>query len=57
MMLTLAAVIGMLIAGRLAYGAWPWESRKTWYWTRKEIKYLRATGFRGKDDDQKHFTR
>lgn len=23
------------------YGSWPWESRKTWYWTGPEIEYLR----------------
>ena len=27
----LAMVAAMLIGMRLLYGAWPWESRKTWY--------------------------
>jgi hypothetical protein len=28
-----AMVTTMLIGMRLLYGAWPWESRKTWYRT------------------------
>lgn len=38
------AIVSMtlwLIASRAAYGAWLWESTKTWYWTREEIQYLR----------------
>jgi hypothetical protein len=30
----LAMVTVMLIGMRLLYGAWPWESRKTWYRTK-----------------------
>ena len=30
----LAMVTAMLIGMRLLYGAWPWESRKTWYRTK-----------------------
>ena len=27
----------MLIGMRLLYGAWPWESRKTWYRTKRFV--------------------
>ena len=30
----LAIVTAMLIGMRLLYGAWPWESRRTWYRTK-----------------------
>ena len=30
----LAMVTAMLIGMRLLYGAWPWETRKTWYRTK-----------------------
>ena len=30
----LAMVTALLIGMRLLYGAWPWESRKTWYRTK-----------------------
>ena len=29
-----AIVTAMLFAMRLLYGAWPWETRKTWYRTK-----------------------
>ena len=33
----LAMVTAMLIGMRLLYGAWPWESRKTWYRTKRIV--------------------
>ena len=33
----LAMVTAMLIGMRLLYGAWPWESRKTWYRTKPVV--------------------
>ena len=33
----LAMVAAMLIGMRLLYGAWPWESRKTWYRTKQFV--------------------
>ena len=41
MIMAFASSITMLIACRPSYGSWPWEYRKTWYWTRDEIQYLR----------------
>jgi len=32
-----AMVTAMLIGMRLLYGAWPWESRKTWYRTKPSV--------------------
>ena len=33
----LAMVTAMLMRMRLLYGAWPWESRKTWYRTKPVV--------------------
>ena len=33
----LATVTAMFIGMRLLYGAWPWESRKTWYRTKRFV--------------------
>ena len=33
----LAMVTAMLIGMRLLYGAWPWETRKTWYRTKRVV--------------------
>ena len=33
----LAMVTAMLIGMRLLYGAWPWETRKTWYRTKAVV--------------------
>jgi len=33
----LAMVTAMLIGMRLLYGAWPWETRKTWYRTKPVV--------------------
>ena len=31
--------VGWIIAGRIAYGCWAWERRKTWYATRATIEW------------------
>ena len=39
----LAIVPGMFIGMRLLYGAWPWESRKTWYRTKPFVPVMAAS--------------
>ena len=31
-------VIAMFVAMRILYGSWPWESNKTWYKTREQLR-------------------
>jgi hypothetical protein len=38
----LYTLIVSVLGARAAYGSWPWETIKTWHWTRDEIAYLRA---------------
>ena len=39
----LAIVPVMFIGMRLLYGAWPWESRKTWYRTKPFVPVMAAS--------------
>ena len=48
MMLTLvyiatASAASFALGGRLAYGCWFWEWRKTWYWTHYAVRMFNET--------------
>jgi hypothetical protein len=59
----LAMVTVMLIGMRLLYGAWPWESRKTWYRTKQSAPAPTPPEINSKatetpaDTDNDHFDR
>ena len=57
----LVAVTAMFVGMRLFYGAWPWESRKTWYHTKTFVPMTSPPDSEAKeimaDTDSDHFDR
>ena len=57
----MVGVTAMFVGMRLFYGAWPWESRKTWYHTKAFVPVMAPPDSETKeimaDTDSDHFDR